>query len=182
MAYRESCAGLISRLRDLIGDPAEGATPTWNADQLQSALDRRRQVVRYLALTPAPTTLPGGSVEYLDYFAPYGDWQEDASLTDASGTVLTPSESDFETGHWAFAANTLPTVYLTGYTYDLYAAAADVLEKWAGKEKLNYTWGPGSGQYVESQKFKQIGELALQYRAQQRVEVACMRRSDVNAY
>lgn len=187
MSYRATCSGLVSRLRDLIGDPAVptgGEKPVWTNDQLQSALDRRRQVVRYLSLRPERTRLPGGSVVYLDYYAECGDWEADAKLYDAASNELTPETKDLETGHWTFAADTLRPVYLVGKTYDLYAAAADVLEKWAAKVKLDFTFSPGAGggQFAEAQKHQMILATAAGYRAQQRIEVASLTRSDVNAY
>jgi len=184
MSYRTTCAGLVTRLRDLISDPVVptgGRKPVFSNDQLQTALDRRRQVVRYLSLDPEEFRLPGGGVAYLDYYAGLGDWEADAKLYDSAYNELTPAASDLETGHWTFASDTLPPVYLIGKTYDLYAAAADVLEKWAAAKKLEFTFGPGSGQFVRSQQHAMILTTAAQYRAQQRPEIAHLTRSDINA-
>ena len=181
MAYRETCGGLVRRLRDLIGDsvsPDVTIRPVWSNDQLQTTLDARRQVVRYLSLTSAYTVEPGGAVVYLDYYAGCGDWETDAQLTDTAGNALTPETVDCETGYWAFASHQPLPVYLSGKTYDLYAAAADQLEKWAAKVKLEYTFSPGSGQYVRSQKFQMLQQLAASYRCQQRVETVQLIRSD----
>jgi len=183
MAYRTTCSGLVSRLRDLIADvavPAGGEKPEFTNDQIQTALDKQRQVVRYARLRPEEFRQPGGVVVYLDYYADLGDWEADAALYDSAYNLLTPATKDLETGHWTFASSQLPPVYLIGKTYDLYAAAADVLEKWAAKVKQEYTFGPGSGQFVRSQQHSMILTSADRYRAQQRIEVACIRRSDVN--
>jgi len=184
MALRSTCAELVSRLRDLIGDaiPATGQ-PVWSDDQLQRALDQRRSDVRYLELQAAETVQAGGTVVYLDYYAPRGDWEEDATLYDTQWAALTPATSDYQVGHWTFSATTLPPVLLIGKAFDLYATAADVLEQWQAKEKLAFGFSPGSngGQFQEQQKFQMIGELSARYRAMQQPEILQMYRGDANA-
>jgi hypothetical protein len=180
MAYRTSCSALVGRLRDLIGDPAGPAcgTPTWSNDQLQTALDNHRSDVRYLELVGAETIQPGGAVVYLDYYASRGDWESGVALTDSQGYPITPETSDLQTGHWTFAADTLPPAYLTGQSFDLYGAAVEILQKWLAKVKLDFTFSPGSGQYVRSQKFQMISQLIEQYQAMRAPTLLLMERGD----
>jgi hypothetical protein len=185
MAARETCAELIERLRDLIGDPAsplpDATAPTWSDTQLQRALDSRREDVRYLELTPADT-LSGGSIVYLEFYAPVGDWEEDAALYDNQGTLLETSAEDYQVGKWTFAADTSLPVLIVGKTFDLDAAAADVLEQWAAKVKLDFGFQAGNngGQFSRQQKHAMLLEQARQCRGRARPVTITMHRGDVN--
>lgn len=178
---RTSCKALLSRLRNLIRD-TDPDCQTFTQDQLQTALDQRRERVRYLELEALETRAAGGAVSYVDFQACLGDWDADAALVDGQYNALTPNTENLETGEWSFTTepSNLP-VYLSGFTYDLYGAAADLLEEWAAKVKTEYTFSPGSGQHVRSQQHQMLLVQAERYRALQRVTVARMFRSDVNA-
>lgn len=168
----------------MIGDALEDGAdcpPDWSDDRLQTALDQRRTDARYLQLLSPDTWVPGGGVVNLDYYAPYGDWEEDALLTDGQGHPLTPSAVEYQCGHWVFAAHTQPPVYVSGKWFDLYAVAADVLEQYAATHKGAYTFSPGAGNYTRSQLFSQPLVLAARYRSMQQPETVRLIRSDVNA-
>jgi hypothetical protein len=183
---RTTCKDLLNRLRDLIGDPAgveAGSCVKWTQDQLQTALDDCSERVRYLELRALETRTPGGgAVEYLDFAAPYGDWENTAVLTDARGTVLTPATANLQLGEWTLETEPDLPVYLNGRTFDLYRAAADMLEKWAAAKKLEFTFSPGSGQFVRSQQHSMTLTTAAGYRARQRPRFATIVREDVNAF
>ncbi|NOZ27968.1 MAG: hypothetical protein GXP39_07950 [Chloroflexi bacterium] len=172
---RTTMADLITRLRRLIND--SGTSQTWTDDELQDFLDARRLDVRRARLRPE-TTWAAGTVTYTDYYADYGDWESDAVLEDADGDDLTPSSSDWLTGHWTFADQD-PPVFITGKSYDLYAAAADVLEAWAAKVALEFDFDADGGRFRRSQKREALLELAKRYRRRSRPQVAVMVRNDV---
>lgn len=178
MAVRASMAELIARVRTLIGDPA-GASQTFDDQTLQDYLDRHQTVARYARLRPEASYGAGGVSQYLDYYADVGDWEADEQLYDGAYNPLTPTTSDRLTGHWTFASSQLPPVLIVGKFYDVYAAAADLLEAWAAREKLSFDFSADGQSLQRSQKARAILELAREYRRQQRPTSVGMVRNDV---
>lgn len=110
----------------------------WDDSQLDKVLDRHSVDVDHEMLTLEPTYMPGGTLSYLDYYSRCGSFETIASGTayfqvqDATGAVHGTSEwtADYTLGQVTFNTNTLgSTFYLTGYAYDLNAAAADIWQK-----------------------------------------------------
>ncbi len=62
--------------------------------------------------------------------------------------------------------------------YDVYGAAADLLEMWAAKEKLSFDFEADGQTFRRSQKSQSLLELAREYRRQQRPQQVGMVRSD----
>lgn len=166
---------LIGRARDLIGDPA-GASQEFTDQRVQDALDCHQTVVRYASLSVGASI---GSQTYLDYYAGQGDWESDEKLFDGGGALLSPSEADRLTGRWSFAASTPPPVYLLGKTYDMYAAAADLLDQWAAKLSRSYDFAQSGRTFSRSQMPKALRAQADQYRAQARPVFVRQVRDDV---
>jgi hypothetical protein len=179
MAVRATMAELISRLRTLIGDPA-GASQTFDDQTLQDYLDRRQTAVRFAPLRAEGSPRPDGTVDYLDYYADVGDWEADEALYDGSYNVLTPDAADRLTGHWAFETSREPPVCIVGKFYDVYAAAADVLEAWAAREKLSFDFEMDGQGFKRSQKVAALLQVAREYRRQQRPMSVAMVRADAN--
>lgn len=173
---------LIYRVRSLIADnPAS----IFSDQEAQDALDRRRQWIRYALLVPQRTVLPGGEVQYLDYFANLGYWENNVQLIDRTysniNNLILPDTSDLLAGHWQFSANQYPPVWIVGNTFDIYGSAADLLEQWASKLKLDFDFGVQQTKYSRSQQIKQILEMALTYRAQSIPRGCTMNREDTNS-
>ena len=179
MAVRATMAELISRLRTLIGDPA-GASQAFDDQTLQDYLDRRQTVARYALLRAEGSPRPDGTVDYLDYYADVGDWEADEKLYDGAYGLLTPASVDRLTGHWAFSTSQPPPVLIVGKFYDVYAAAADVLEAWAAREKLSFDFDADGQSFKRSQKAAALLALAREYRRQQRPARVAMVRSDAD--
>ena len=178
MATRASMAALIARLRLLVNDPV-GASQIWSDDQLQDWLDGQRTDVVRAALYYNWAIVAGANA-VLNYFAETGDWESDAALSDVEGTTLTPGAVNLLTGRWTFAAHQAPPVYLTGQTYDLYAAAADVLEARAGQLAGAYDFTADGATYHRSQQAAGLLALARQYRGRSRPRMIQMVRDDAN--
>lgn len=183
MAARTTIRDLIRRLRAMIGDRvAAGSTtaPTWSDIELQDALDVRRVNVDLDILAQVPS-YPAGVLSYLTFEHPLSNFEDDAALYNATYTALTPATEDLINGRWTFATEPSYPVYLTAKSYDLHAAAADVLEQWAALVKLDFDFSEGrtGGQFKREQKHKMLLESAAAHRAQQRVTTAVMYRSDV---
>jgi hypothetical protein len=139
VAARASMADLILTLRGLtacgIMDYTVADVPYWSDAQLQAVLDRHVSAVRHEDLFTRETIAAGGTVQYFDYQSP-GRFYESTDggtarfiIQDAAyATVAATAYSvDYPRGLVTFAANTLGmSRYLTGFSYDLNAAAADV--------------------------------------------------------
>lgn len=172
----------VLRIRRLIAD--QGAPPIFADGEIQDTLDTRKQVHKYLRLAVLPTLQPGGVVVYDEFVAAggLGDWETDVTLVDGRYNPLTPSSSDLHAGRWKFATTQLQGVYLSGTCYDLYGAAADLLEEWAAKLNQEYDFSPNHGAYFKrSQQAEAKLKLAQMYRQKQRPVAVEMTRSDVGA-
>lgn len=124
---RSTLAAMITKVRGLIDDPA-GAGAIFTDDQIQEALDDRRDEARYYPLAEHETIAPGGaSTSYLTFTSPVGAWEGGVELVNASYTVLTPATSDLWAGRWTFNAEPDLPVMITGFTHDVYGAAGDLL-------------------------------------------------------
>ena len=172
MPVRESMTDLIGRLRLLIGDVA-GAAQVFSDQSLQDFLDRHRMDVAFEELEGRR----GASGAFTDYFSTWSDWEADAKLYDSRGVQLSPTASDYLVGHWTFA-NQPPPVQARGKTYDIHAAAADALEAWAAKVKLEYHFTASGDSFHRDQKVQHLLELAKRHRAQARVFTTVAERSD----
>lgn len=183
MSVRLSVATIISRVRRLTAD-RDPAAPVFSDQDIQDALDTHRVHSRYAALRPEGTRPPsGGTIQFLDYYADgLGQWEDDAQLVDGTFNVLDPASftADLLTGHWSFKQTTTWPIYVTGYSYDVYAAAADVLEEWASLLKLEFDFATHLSKFQRSQKAAACLSLAATYREKQMPITAKMTRSDLH--
>lgn len=116
---------LIARLRRLVGDDPE---VDFTDDALQEALDAFQSRYVDQLLTPLPPYPP-----YREYEAGVGGWADNEVLERPLGTVVVPDSADRINGRWTFDAGLDPNVYISGQTYDVYAAAVLVIEWALGK-------------------------------------------------
>jgi len=179
MAVRSTMANLITRVRLLINDPS-GTSQTFADQDIQDVLDASRIDVLSGATTPRPTFVTG-TIQYLDYFTDLGDREDDLVLKQFLTIVVTPSLSEPIPGHFQFAASTLPPVFITGKTYDVYRAAADLLERWAAKVVLAYNVNVDGQSLQRSQMAVALQTLAETYRRQSRAHSHVIMRSDVES-
>jgi hypothetical protein len=173
---------LITRVRLMIGDTAS-VGQVFTDQEIQDVLDQNRTDVQYLQLTAIDKVAPGGAITHLEYHAPYVGWESDAELVNGSYAVLTPSASDPMRGHWEFSSDQAEPVYTSGAFYEIYAAAADLLEMWAAKVALEFDFGANEGgqSFKRSQKQQHLRAMASSYRAKSPARTAEMTRSDCNA-
>lgn len=177
---RASLASLISRVRLLIDDPS-GAGAVFTDDEIQDALDRRRDEARYVRLRERETITPGqngGTVTtYVTFDAPVGDW-ETADLVDATYATLTPATADLDAGRWTTSTEPDLPVMLTGFTHDLYGAAADLLSQRATREADSFDVSADGLTLNRSQKAAAYAARANEYRAKARTGSATLVRTD----
>lgn len=177
MTVRASMAELISQVRTLIGDPA-GTDQALSDQEIQNAMDIHRWEARYMPLKPLPTVLPGGTMVYLIWIAPVGQWESDAALVDAQYGGGVPSVADFITGRWTFAVSQA-SVMISGWFYDLYAASTDLLEAWAAKSAGDYDFTADGSSFHRSQAGESLRKLAAEYRKKQRAHFIPQVRGDL---
>lgn len=179
MAARTTMAALITLVRGLINDPA-GASQAFTDDQIQASLDEYR-----LYQNDNPTSLSNQAGTVIGWKSSYRYWESDAVLVNGSSSILSALSSDPITGLWTFTAN--PTsVYVSGWVYDLYASAAELLTLWAGKltSEITKFSADGSSYEIVSLKSQKLA-LASLYMARSStmggIQTAEMVRNDLNS-
>lgn len=179
MPVRSTMAALIARVRSMINDPA-GASQVWADQDIQNVLDESRIDYYNEPLEPR-WTFSGTTPVVLDYLAPsqLGDWEDDIVLKQFLTVVLTPATSDDIVGHWTFAQTTLPPVFITGKTYDIYRASADLLERWSARYALLFNISVDGQSLQRSQAHSMLLDLAKQYRMKQRAGSITVKRGDL---
>ena len=155
---RSSMTALVTQVRLLIGDPS-GAGPVFTDDELLTMLDNNSTDVLYEQLTAVPTIQPGGAQEWLTWRASAGWWESGEQLFDSGYTPLTPVTVNRQKGLWTLGAHQ-NAVLIKGSRYDVYAAAADTVDAWVAKVKLEFDFSADGGDYKRSQKLAGLKALA----------------------
>jgi hypothetical protein len=178
---RTTLAALIAQIRTLIGDPS-GASQQFSDDAIQDALDRYREDVRYLELCEQETFQSNGPTLWLDYYDPdRGYWESDIVLYNGNWQTITPATSDHATGHWTFASNQNPPVYVIGKRFDQWHSAADLLETWATQDiACSFDFSTAGSSFHRSQKLDGRMKLAQTYLRKARITSARAVRDDIN--
>lgn len=179
MAVRPTMGSLISRVRLLIYDPA-GTSQVFADQDIQDVLDESRADVYNGVLRPQ-ATFSGSSILFLDYLSKLGGWEDDYVLKQYLTIPVTPSNVEPIVGHFQFAESTLPPIVITGKIYDVYRAAADLLERQAAMWVLRYTMTVDGQSLQRSNVTTQLQALAKTYRMKQRAKTIYARRSDVRS-
>lgn len=164
-------AALITRVRLMVGDPLIAGTPptsTFTDDQVQDALDHHRTDVIQDLLVARYSVASNGNAQWLDYQATSGFWEDDVVIVDASWAAVTPTTSDEMTGHWTFATSKLPPLRITGKAYDLYGAAVEILEAWAGIVRAGegeiVSFSEDGQSFTRAPRSSGLSSLAQEYR------------------
>lgn len=199
MAVRSSMSSLIATTRQLIGDVA---TPQDFLDQdIQDVLDANRDEVRYELMHPMPDIQPGqnGSLVaqfvWASYQSEFQYWESDVviqGLNTANNQpwyVLTPQTFEYINGKWTFAVTLpalatppgqYPPVYATGKVYDIYTAAAMLLERRIALRALSSFDVSADGQSLRlSQIIATLERLRDRYLAQGWSRVVALERGDL---
>lgn len=172
MAIRTGMQNLVDRVRALTGaGTAEyvAGTITYFTDQhLQDILDGN-----YVHFANVPlswrTESIGGTVNYLAAQAPYRDLEEAASGTarwavrDSAGAFIGTANytANYRSGEISFGTVNQggTSYYLTGYSYDLCAAAVDVLQGRLTNFSSYFDWSADNQSIKRSQVRDNIKEL-----------------------
>ena len=92
-------------------------------------------------------------------------------IHDTAGDSQVFSDGDIEA--------TLAEHEISDGEYDVYGAAAELLEMWAAREKLNFDFSADGAQYQRSQKVEMLLTLAAQYRGHQQPRMIPQVRGDL---
>jgi hypothetical protein len=176
---RSSMAALISRVRLLIND-STGGSQQFTDDEIQDVLDESRQDVVNQVMISKPT-FSGSSIQYLNYYTPLGGWETDYVLKQYLTISVTPASVEPIPGHFVLSTSTLPPIYITGKIYDVYRAAADLLERWSAIWVKRYNVVADGQNLQRGQMASALLKLADSYRMKQRAVSVRFTRSDIAA-
>lgn len=184
---------LISRLRDFTAagtaDYTVGGSTYWTDDQLQVVLDRHRIEVFDEQLSPVREIDSSGSAIFREYRSAYTAFESTDGgtaifvLRDSTGSRAGTADwtADYENGRITFSSDTGGTVYyLTGRSYDLNAAAADVWTQKASHVADRYSFTADGARFDISKMVEQYERRAARFRAQSRIGVREMVRDDLD--
>ena len=193
---RSSMLDLIQRVRELVGDP-ESVTQAFDAEHIQNSLDEHQQRERYWPLEPVPSYGAGGGVvQYLEFHTRgLLHWEQGVEIVNSSYTVVAPASADLLAGRFTFAGSQSVPLFLSCYHYNIYLAAADLLERSLATLRFDHdrmvssgttARGDQSGESSQSstyeyrsQKFRMTRQLIQELRAQGGIEVGHFRPTDV---
>lgn len=182
MAVRAGMAAIINLVERLINDESN---EHHSEDEIQAALDEHRLEARYLQLTPIKSIAEGGTVTYVTFESPQGwsHFESDGTLLDYNYAELTPDTSDWVNGRWTFATEPTRPVRILGFSHDVYAAAADLLDVRASMVSENLQSFSGqNGAFTYAAKSPSLRNQAKAYRAKARVMANDLYRSDVEIF
>src|SRR5512146_2987945 len=120
MTARSSMAGLITKVRSLVGDTSGTATQHYSDDNVQTALDIYQELVMMEALECIPTPTSSG-YDYKNFKS--RKYYEGGTATGGTVTILqnstygtvTPDTSDLINGRYSFTASQATAdLYITG--------------------------------------------------------------------
>lgn len=174
MAVRESMLKLIYLVRSLIADQTH-----FRDDEIQDMLDAHRHLARFERLTAHETPKSTG-VEYLDFVSkPY--FEDGAVLQNNLYETLIAASADYRNGKYTFTMDVGVAVFITGTRYDVYGAAAELAEQWAGSLSAAVDFTADGASFSLSQQRKNLRELAARLRSKSEAGAARsvrMERSD----
>lgn len=179
MAVRSTMSELIARVRTLINDPS-GSSQTFDDQTIQDVMDESRADIKNEVMIPKPT-FTGSTIQFVDYYTHLGGWENDYVIKQYLVTAVTPATSEPIAGHWTFSTSTLPPLYISGKTFDVYRAAADLLERMAAQWALRYNITVDGQNLQRSQASAMLLNLAQTHRQKQRAHTLHVTRTDIKS-
>jgi hypothetical protein len=183
-------AALITTLRGLTNAAAAeytvNATAYWTDDQLQTVLDRHVAQIRHEELSPIQQ-VGVGTISYFDYQSTRRFFETTDTGTsrfivqDHTGaTIGTAAYTvDYPRGMITFGTSTVgQTRYLTGFSYDMNASAADVWTQKAAHYVTAYDVSTDNHSLKRSQIIANCMSLAKEFGAGVAVRYVSVDRSD----
>jgi hypothetical protein len=185
---RAGMSDLIGMLRGYTdagpNDYAIAGVAYWSDAQLQTVMDRNRKEFFHQAVSPMGSTV-GGTVQYYRYETGIPNQESGTAvfkIQDVTGTTYngTAYSADYLSGIITWNSDTLgSSVYFTGRSYDLNAAASDVWRHKAVNVAKAYDFSTDNHRVARSQMFKQFMEMSSFYGQQAGPVNVSIYRSDV---
>jgi hypothetical protein len=164
-----SLTKLVRKLERYLGHPATDvgnpdtvpANGVFTRNDLETAMaDHVYRADRY-GLDYTLATSGSGAIAV---HSPATDWEDGVVLRRSDGTAVVPDLARPLEGRWEFNAATQYPLYAYGRSYDLHASAADLLEQWAAKVKLEHDLSIGDLKLTRAQKYDHLVAMAGQHR------------------
>lgn len=179
---------LVEQLRDLAN-----AGTAYNDGQLQAVLDRYRTDFYRADIQYQLTYENGSAVYYNAYYYPKFIERQDTGngtttafcITDSRGTVLGTSAYtiNYEAGQIAFTSDQRGTTYyLTGRSYNVHHAAADLWRQKAAAEAASFEWSSDNHSVKRNQVYDHYIKQADRLQAMGGVSIARAVRTDYRGY
>lgn len=189
---RTTLAALIGDLRGMTdagtADWTQGTAVFWDDDQIQLALDRHRVDIYREQLVAIPDFDGSALISYKTYRSRWGSMES----TDGGSAVFLVEDSvgnnqgtadwsaDYRRGVVTFGASQGGTIYyLTGRTFDMAAAAADVWRMKAGNAAKQYAFSTDGHNLQRNQILDHCMKMASFYDGRSRPEIVQVNRSDL---
>ena len=195
---RTGMADLIIELRGMTeagkSDYSIASTAYWSDNQLQDVLDTKREDIIFEQLQMYPVRIAAGSFSYQDYRSAYGFLENTTGgtailyLQDSTGANIGTANytADERRGQFQFSSDQAGTVYyMTGRSYDLQAAAADVWRKKAAHyAPTAFNFSTDNHTISRSQVYDHCLQMAEFFENQggESISTIEMYRGDVNGY
>ena len=173
---RSTMSDLIVQIRALAAaspnDYTVAGNPYWTDAQIQTVLDRHVTYVRSHELQPSPVNEAGGSVSYYDYQSPYRFFESTDAGTarfivlDETYTAIGTAAytADYPRGRVTFGTTTAGlSRYLTGFSYDVNAAAADIWSQKASHYVTAYDFSTDNHNLKRSQIIDNCLKMSREY-------------------
>jgi len=191
MAARTGMADLIEQVRGMtdagVEDYTIGTTTYWSDTSLQTTMDRHREIVFNAPLRSQPTYHAGGSVEYRTYYLGWDNVESGTSaftLEDSTGEDIagTAYSCDYAAGIVTFNYDTLgSSLYWTGRSYDLNAAAADIWRMKASHSAKYYNFSTDNHNLSRAQLYEHFMQQAQYYERMAQPSSVLLIRTDTQA-
>lgn len=155
------------------------------ASVIQDALDSNRVEARLMNLESYPTISSAGCITYKEFRAPrpYTHWETTASLYDAGYESLSPLTHDSRNGRWAFTDEEARPVRISGYSYDVNGAAADLMRRKAAEVAGDLqSFQSANGTFTFAPKARSYEERAKQFNNKRRSGFARLGRADMTPF
>lgn len=186
MTVRTTMADLILDLRALTdastSDYTAGGVTFWSDQQLQDALDGRRQAVRFIEMSAQPD-YANGAFSYTDYILPAENMEGGTVLQvlDNTGAAVGTALWSFDRnrGVVTFTADTAgASRFVTGRSYNVNLAAADVWRKKAAHYATAYDVSTDNHSLKRSQLIQHCQAMAREFEARGGPASVTMERGD----
>lgn len=182
---------LISTIRGMCNlgtsDYTLGTSVYWSDDHVQTVLDRHKTTVIEDEMLEIVNNVSGGSVEYKVFHSHFGNLEETTggtavfTIEDSTGTIIGSSNYtvDYANGIVTFGADQAGSSrYLSGHSYDLFGAAADVYRMKAGAYSEAVNFKTDNMSVNRGDAIKQCLQMASQYASMSAPKVASFTRDD----